>query len=61
MKTDSHHLIDAKDAHAFIVHTFTKINMSESNAEMVADNLVEADLRGVNTHGLIRLPEYVKG
>ena len=34
--------------------------MSESNADMVADNLVEADLRGVNTHGLIRLPEYVK-
>ena len=60
MKTDSHHLIDAKDAHAFIVHTFTKINMSESNAKMVADNLVEADLRGVNTHGIIRLPEYVK-
>jgi LDH2 family malate/lactate/ureidoglycolate dehydrogenase len=60
MKTKSHHLIEAKDAHVFIVHALTKINMSESSAKMVADNLVEADLRGVNTHGIIRLPEYVK-
>ena len=31
----------------------------KDEAELVADNLVEANLRGHDTHGIVRLPRYV--
>src|SRR5438105_2761557 len=31
------------------------------DAEVVADSLVEADVRGVSSHGVVRVPSYVKG
>ena len=35
--------------------------MPQEDAEIVADHLVEADLRGVHSHGVIRVPTYVTG
>jgi LDH2 family malate/lactate/ureidoglycolate dehydrogenase len=52
--------IEVEEAHAFIIQTLSKIGVPELHAQMVAENLVDADLRGVGTHGIIRLPEYVK-
>ena len=34
--------------------------LPSGDAELVARCLVEADLRGVETHGLVRLPHYLK-
>ncbi|MGH2460043.1 MAG: Ldh family oxidoreductase [Chloroflexota bacterium] len=32
-----------------------------ADADVVADSLVEADLRGVSSHGVVRVPTYVAG
>ncbi len=40
---------------------FVSLGVPESDAEIVADNLVMADLRGVESHGVQRLKRYVDG
>ena len=30
------------------------------DSQLAADNLLQADLRGVNTHGALRLPVYLR-
>ncbi|MCM3715733.1 Ldh family oxidoreductase [Halalkalibacter oceani] len=39
---------------------FQAVGMDEEDAEITADNLVTADLRGVYSHGVMRVPIYVK-
>ncbi|MBC7236539.1 MAG: Ldh family oxidoreductase [Chloroflexi bacterium] len=39
---------------------FSSCGMSTKDAELLADTLVEADLGGVHSHGVLRVPEYVK-
>jgi ureidoglycolate dehydrogenase (NAD+) len=34
--------------------------MSEEDSGLLADMLVEADLRGCHSHGVLRVPEYVR-
>ncbi len=40
---------------------FVALGVPESDAEIVAENLVMADLRGVESHGVQRLKRYVDG
>ena len=40
---------------------FVGQHVPESEARIVADSLVEADLRGVSSHGVVRVPTYVAG
>ena len=40
---------------------FVKLNVPEQDAEIVAENLVMADMRGVESHGVQRLKRYVNG
>lgn len=42
-----------------VVGVFTKLGLPQDDARVVADHLVEADLRGVHSHGVIRVPTYV--
>ncbi len=44
----------------FIADILTKVNIDLEKAEIVADSLVKADLEGVSSHGVSRLPIYVK-
>lgn len=37
-----------------------KVGVSESDARIIADSLIDADLKGVHSHGIIRLPIYIK-
>ncbi|MBN1314276.1 MAG: Ldh family oxidoreductase [Anaerolineales bacterium] len=46
---------------AFCVNIFKKLDVPAGDAEIIADNLVSADLRGVRSHGVARLRRYVKG
>lgn len=39
---------------------FTRLELPDDDARVVADHLVEADLRGVHSHGVIRVPTYVQ-
>ena len=43
----------------FIVDVFHALGMNEADAATAADVLVWANLRGVDTHGVMRLPTYV--
>jgi len=44
---------------ATVSEIFRRCGMSHSNAGLLAENLVVADLRGVHSHGVLRVPEYV--
>src|SRR5580692_4506576 len=45
---------------AFIVRAFGAAGVPAEDAQTLADLMVEADLRGSDTHGVIRLPLYVR-
>jgi ureidoglycolate dehydrogenase (NAD+) len=51
-------LITADALRLFAVDVFTAKGMRSSDARTVADTLVWADLRGVATHGVSRIPLY---
>jgi LDH2 family malate/lactate/ureidoglycolate dehydrogenase len=43
-----------------VTEIFVRCGMHESDGLFLATTLVEADLRGVHSHGVLRVPEYVK-
>ncbi len=45
----------------FVAEVFEALNVPEKDAEIVSDNLVTADLRGIESHGVARLKRYVDG
>ena len=53
--------VDAAKLRAFCVRVFQQLDVPIEDAEIVADNLVTADLRGISSHGVARLRRYVKG
>jgi LDH2 family malate/lactate/ureidoglycolate dehydrogenase len=52
-------LIRAETARLFCQQVLGKAGLPEGDAFLVADALIDADLRGVSTHGLVRFPIYV--
>jgi LDH2 family malate/lactate/ureidoglycolate dehydrogenase len=44
----------------FCQQAYMKVGVPAAEAEIVADLLVRADLRGVETHGVTRLPIYIQ-
>jgi len=53
-------MISANALRSFTEQIFLAIGCSESDARLAADVLVSADLRGVDSHGVARLPGYVR-
>lgn len=51
--------IDAKALTEVTEAIFAACGMSEQDAVLLADSLVHADLRGVHSHGVLRIPDYV--
>jgi ureidoglycolate dehydrogenase (NAD+) len=45
---------------ALVRDIFLHCGMRHADADYLASTLVEADLRGVHSHGVLRVPEYVK-
>ncbi|KAJ5362190.1 Malate/L-lactate dehydrogenase [Penicillium brevicompactum] len=52
--------VPAEQARAYARSLLVANGVPEGNAETIARCLVEADLRGVDTHGINRLPSYMK-
>jgi L-2-hydroxycarboxylate dehydrogenase (NAD+) len=52
------YLYPVADVRDYVVRFFTKHNLPEDDARTVADVLLSADLRGVDSHGVIRLDTY---
>src|SRR5215472_10854195 len=52
--------VPATQLAAFVARAFVAAGLPDTDAQMVAGLMVEADLRGSDTHGVIRLPLYVR-
>jgi LDH2 family malate/lactate/ureidoglycolate dehydrogenase len=50
----------AEELVTFCSDLLTKIGMSSENSAIVADSLIKANLEGVDSHGISRLPIYIK-
>ena len=50
----------SQDLLSFANEIFQKIGVSEQEAEIAATNLIAADLRGVDSHGIARLSGYIR-
>ena len=46
---------------AFVKMVLRKLGVQEEDSEIVANHLVLANLFGVDSHGIVRLPYYVQG
>lgn len=53
-------LFKAQQLRHFAIEVFKKMNCSEKDARLAADVLLQADLRGVDSHGVARLTGYVR-
>jgi LDH2 family malate/lactate/ureidoglycolate dehydrogenase len=54
-------IIKANPLKAFCRRVFEHLGVSQGDAEVIADVLVQADLRGIDSHGVARLRRYVNG
>ncbi|NHJ13644.1 MAG: malate dehydrogenase, partial [Candidatus Thorarchaeota archaeon] len=54
-------LIKAEDLYDFVKRVMLNCRVSEVGAHYVADNLVTANLRGIDSHGVGRVRRYVEG
>jgi LDH2 family malate/lactate/ureidoglycolate dehydrogenase len=52
--------IRANDLRPLVTKIFEHVGMSFTDAHLLADSLVFADLRGIHSHGVLRVPEYVE-
>lgn len=50
--------IDADDLLRLVTDVFRRCGMNDADAHRLADTLVFADLGGIHSHGVLRVPEY---
>lgn len=53
-------LVDAIRLKQFCLQLLTEADLHPEEAELVADSLVESNLRGIDSHGVARLPHYLE-
>jgi LDH2 family malate/lactate/ureidoglycolate dehydrogenase len=58
-ETESDRRIDAGALRALVTTIFQACGMRDEDAALLSDSLVEADLRGVHSHGVFRVGDYV--
>lgn len=51
--------VKASDAQAFVEDILEGNGVSKQDASIIANCLIQADLRGVDTHGMNRIPSYM--
>lgn len=59
-QTDAKVFVDAVEARNFVTSVLTGNGVPQDNAALVAKYLIAADLRGVDTHGMNRIPSYME-
>ena len=60
MRDKKIHYIDWRQLRDFATEALTKVDVPHEDAAIIADTWVEADLRGIDTHGVLRLAPYMK-
>ncbi|MCP5109614.1 MAG: Ldh family oxidoreductase [bacterium] len=58
--SDTERRVSFQDLHRFLTALFERLGMNPEDAALLGRTLAVADLRGVHSHGVIRVPEYVK-
>jgi LDH2 family malate/lactate/ureidoglycolate dehydrogenase len=53
-------LVDSEYLKTFIRDIFMSVKVTEEDAILTSNSLVEADLRGIYSHGVMRVPIYIK-
>ena len=53
-------VVPQRELHKTVTRIFTAAGCSDDHASTVADVLVWANLRGVDSHGVVRVPRYVE-
>jgi LDH2 family malate/lactate/ureidoglycolate dehydrogenase len=59
MEVDHQTPVEAGTLDAFVRTIFERCGMEPPDAATLAGSLVDADLRGIHSHGVLRVPEYV--
>ncbi|MGD8398966.1 MAG: Ldh family oxidoreductase [Anaerolineae bacterium] len=59
--TEQGSIVRADDLKDFCVRAFEEMGVAPEDARITADNLVTANLRGIDSHGVARLARYVNG
>ena len=57
--TDTDRHVDAGALKTIVIAIFEACGMSREDAATLGESLVHADLRGVHSHGVLRIPDYV--
>lgn len=60
MKKGTAVTVDPEELERFANRVLSKAGLDRTDAEIVADTLVDANLRGIDTHGVVRLEPYVE-
>lgn len=58
--SDTARIVPAAELQTWAAQVFQTVGVPSSDSEVAAQVLVTANLRGVDTHGIVRLPHYVK-
>jgi len=58
--TEQDPVFPAERVQAFIASALLALGLPEADAQTCAQRMTEADLRGVDTHGIFRLPHYAR-
>jgi LDH2 family malate/lactate/ureidoglycolate dehydrogenase len=58
--SDSEPRVSAEVLHGVVAAVFERCGMSTADAALLAETLVHADLRGVHSHGVLRVGDYAK-
>jgi L-2-hydroxycarboxylate dehydrogenase (NAD+) len=59
-KSDEAPRVPAERLRTFIAAAFTAVGLPEEDAAVLGELIAEADLRGTDTHGVFRMPLYVR-
>ena len=59
-KSETDRQVSAKNLSDVVKRIFLACGMSDRDAGLLTESLVHADLRGVHSHGVLRIPDYVK-
>jgi L-2-hydroxycarboxylate dehydrogenase (NAD+) len=54
-------ILTAEKEKSLVIEILTKLGLSEENAGIVAEAILDADLKGFTSHGIGRFPQYIHG
>jgi LDH2 family malate/lactate/ureidoglycolate dehydrogenase len=60
MVSEVERLVSGEALLALVTEVFMRCGMDDVDAAYLAGSLVDADLRGVHSHGVLRVPEYAR-